>query len=101
MIHDSHQKHAIGYALYFLLHFTNAIVTHKPLQITRHVVTQQKFLERGTLPIGTVSAANDTDWLPKCGLELRESSEGKNGDDQCWILLPEKRQIPWLTVDIV
>ena len=44
------------------------------------------------------------DWLPKCGLELRESS-GKfgrqNGDDQCWKLPPEKRQIPWSTVDIV
>ena len=57
--------------------------------------------ERGGLPIDTVSAANNTDWLRKCGLELWESSEGKNGDDQCWKLLPEKRQIPWPTVDIV
>ena len=31
------------------------------------------------------------DWLGKCGLTLRESSEGENGDDQCLKLLPQKR----------
>ena len=40
----------------------------------------------------------------KVRIELRENS-GKfgrqNGDDQCWKLPPEKRQIPWSTVDIV
>ena len=48
---------------------------------------------------------NIADWLPRCGLfaygELRKSSEAENGADQCLKLLPEKRQIPWLTVDIV
>ena len=66
------------------------------------IVTQQKFLrELGSLPIGTVSAANETDWLPKCGFRASGKFGRQNGDDQCLKLLPEKRQIPWPTVDIV
>ena len=74
MIHDSHQKHAIGYAL---LHFTNTIVTHKPLQITRHIVTQQNFSGTRKPSYWRSWLQTNTDWLRKCGSELRESSEGK------------------------
>ena len=49
------------------------------------IVMQQKFLrEHGSLLIGAVSAANKTDWLPKCGLELRKSSEGKMAMINVW-----------------
>ena len=56
VIHDSHQKLAIGYAL---LHFTNTIVTHKPLQITRHIVTQQNFFWNAEAFLLAQLAANE------------------------------------------
>ena len=48
---------------------------------------------------------NIADWLLRSSLfaygELWESLEAENGPDQCLKLLPEKRQTPWPTVDIV
>ena len=87
-------------SVYFLLHFTNTIVTHKPLQITRRIVTQQNLGKAEAFLLAQL--AGNEHWL---ATEVWFRASGKfgrqNGDDQCWKLLPEKRQIPWPTVDIV